>query len=136
MSMSNSIIVSAKNFEEHVKAASDSRGLSKLTAMAAEKIIASLNSGGKVMVCGNGGSASDSNHFAAELVNKYLLERKPLAAISLTSNPSNLTSIGNDYGFDFVFSKQVEAIGRQGDVLVAIRTSGKSRNIFEAIKSA
>ncbi len=128
-----------ENFSSHLKAlglASSDSGLVDSVATACEKIVSCFKSGGKLLLCGNGGSASDANHLAAEFVNRYLKERRPLPAISLASNPANLTSIGNDYSFDLVFSKQVQALGAEGDILIAISTSGKSRNIIEALKSA
>jgi D-sedoheptulose 7-phosphate isomerase len=95
-----------------------------------------LRAGGKVMACGNGGSAADSQHFAAELLNRFEKERPPLAAIALTTDTSTLTSIGNDYSYEQVFSKQVEGLGRAGDVLLAISTSGNSPNVVAAIAAA
>jgi D-sedoheptulose 7-phosphate isomerase len=91
---------------------------------------------GRVLIAGNGGSASDSQHFAGELVGRLLKERKPLAAIALSTDTSVLTAVGNDYGYDSIFSKQVEAIGREGDLFFAISTSGKSPNILKAVQSA
>lgn len=99
-------------------------------------MVACLAAGGKVMACGNGGSAADSQHFAAELLNRFEKERAPLAAIALTTDTSTLTSIANDYAYDQVFAKQVAALGRPGDVLLAISTSGNSPNVAEAIKVA
>jgi len=95
-----------------------------------------LRAGGKVMACGNGGSAADSQHFAAELLNRFEKERAPLAAIALTTDTSTLTSIANDYAYDQVFAKQVAALGHSGDVLLAISTSGNSPNVIEAMKIA
>jgi D-sedoheptulose 7-phosphate isomerase len=97
---------------------------------------ASLNADGKVMACGNGGSAADSQHFAAELLNRFEKERPPLAAIALTTDTSTLTSIANDYRYEDVFAKQVQALGRKGDILLAISTSGNSPNVIEAIHVA
>ena len=96
----------------------------------------SLRAGGKVMACGNGGSAADSQHFAAELVNRFERERAPLAGLALTTDTSNLTSIANDYAYEQVFSKQVRALGRRGDVLIGISTSGNSKNVIEAMRAA
>jgi D-sedoheptulose 7-phosphate isomerase len=96
----------------------------------------SLRGGGKVMACGNGGSAADSQHFAAELVNRFEMERPPLAAVALSTDTSTLTSIANDYSYVQIFSKQVRALGRRGDVLLAISTSGNSANVIEAIHAS
>jgi D-sedoheptulose 7-phosphate isomerase len=100
---------------------------------AATVMAEALRQGGKVLACGNGGSAADAQHFAAELVNRFEMERPPLAAVALTTDSSNLTSIANDYAWVQVFSKQVRALGRRGDVLLAISTSGNSANVIEAI---
>jgi len=102
------------------------------TVAATVAMVASLRSGGKILVCGNGGSASDSQHFAAELVGRFERERPALPAIALTTDTSILTAIANDYGYDRVFARQVEALGRPGDVLLGISTSGGSRNVLEA----
>ena len=96
----------------------------------------SLKAGGKALACGNGGSAADAQHFAAELVNRFEVERAPLAGIALTTDTSTLTSIANDYAYQQIFSKQVRAIARKGDVLLAISTSGNSGNVVEAIHAA
>jgi D-sedoheptulose 7-phosphate isomerase len=96
----------------------------------------SLRAGGKALACGNGGSAADAQHFAAELINRFERERPPLAAVALTTDSSTLTSIANDYAYVQVFSKQVRAIGRRGDVLLAISTSGNSANVIEAMRAA
>jgi len=103
---------------------------------AAKAIIESLKSGKKLLVFGNGGSAADSQHIAAELVGRFKMERKALPAISLTTNTSILTAIANDYGYDAVFSRQIEALGVQGDVALGISTSGNSKNVIEAMKKA
>jgi D-sedoheptulose 7-phosphate isomerase len=95
-----------------------------------------LRSGGKIMFCGNGGSASDSQHLAAELTGRFVKDRKPLAAIALTTDTSALTSIANDYAFEDVFARQVLALGREGDLLVGISTSGNSRNIIRAVEES
>ncbi|WP_462324530.1 D-sedoheptulose 7-phosphate isomerase [Desulfoplanes sp.] len=91
---------------------------------------------GKILLCGNGGSAADCQHLAAEFTNRFLLERPPLPALALTTDTSALTAIGNDYSFEQVFDKQLKALGRKGDVLVAISTSGNSPNILKAVRSA
>jgi len=95
-----------------------------------------LQSGGKVMACGNGGSASDAQHFAAEFVGRFERERPGLAAIALTTDSSILTAVGNDYDFNSIFSKQVQALGSPGDVLIAISTSGNSANVLAAVEAA
>lgn len=99
-------------------------------------MVKSLKADGKIMACGNGGSAADAQHFAAELLNRFEMERPPLAAVALTTDSSTLTSIANDYRYEEVFSKQVLGLGRKGDVLLAISTSGNSPNVIEAIHAA
>ena len=103
---------------------------------AAQLIISAVRSGGKVLIFGNGGSASDAQHIAAELVNRLNYDRPPVAAIALTTDTSILTSIGNDSSFDEVFARQVRALGRAGDVALAISTSGHSRNVLRAVEVA
>jgi D-sedoheptulose 7-phosphate isomerase len=103
---------------------------------AADLMVKSLLADGKILSCGNGGSAGDSQHFSSEMLNRFERERPPLPAIALTTDTSTLTSIANDYSYNEVFSKQVRALGRKGDVLLAISTSGNSRNVVEAIKVA
>lgn len=105
-------------------------------AAAAERMVQCLVNDGKIMSCGNGGSAADAQHFAAEMLNRFEMERPGLAAIALTTDTSTLTSIANDYDFNQVFSKQVRALGQTHDVLLAISTSGNSRNVMEAIVAA
>ena len=105
-------------------------------AEAVETMVHSLMSNGKIMACGNGGSAADSQHFASELLNRFEKERPGLAAVALTTDTSTLTSIANDYDFAQVFSKQIRALGQPGDVLLAISTSGTSPNVIEAIAAA
>jgi D-sedoheptulose 7-phosphate isomerase len=108
----------------------------ELVARAAMQIVKSLRGGGKVLFCGNGGSAADAQHLAAEFTGRYLKERRPLPALALDANTSSLTAIGNDYGFDLVFARQLEALGKEGDVLVGISTSGNSRNVLRAMEVA
>ncbi|MBK7071086.1 MAG: SIS domain-containing protein [Myxococcales bacterium] len=103
---------------------------------AGELIAATLAAGGKVLLCGNGGSAADAQHIAAELVGRFVVERRGLPAIALTTDTSALTAIGNDYGYELVFRRQVEALGRPGDVLIAITTSGTSKNVVAAADAA
>ena len=110
--------------------------LSPGIAVAAEKMVACLMNEGKILACGNGGSAADAQHFAAEMVGRFEKERPGLAALSLATDTSALTAIGNDYDFDMEFSKQVRALGQTGDILLAISTSGNSANVIEAIHSA
>lgn len=105
-------------------------------AKAAEKMVQALMQGNKILACGNGGSASDAQHFSAELLNRFEVERPGLPAIALNTDTSTLTSIANDYHYDEVFSKQIKALGNAGDVLLAISTSGNSRNILQAITAA
>jgi D-sedoheptulose 7-phosphate isomerase len=110
--------------------------LSKPIAAAVQAILASVTSGGKVLACGNGGSAADAQHFAAEFVGRYERERPELGAIALTTDSSILTAIANDYDFSVIFSKQVRALGSAGDVLLAMSTSGNSANVLKAIEAA
>ena len=97
-----------------------------------EVCIETLNNGGKIIFCGNGGSASDSQHLAAELVGRFMKNRKPIPAISINTDTSVLTSISNDFGYNYIFSKQIEALGNEKDTLFLLTTSGKSKNIIEA----
>ncbi len=110
--------------------------LSKPIAAAVHAILASVTSGGKVLACGNGGSAADAQHFAAEFIGRYERERPELAAIALTTDSSIITAIANDYDFNVIFSKQVRALGGAGDVLLALSTSGNSSNVLAAIEAA
>ena len=110
--------------------------LDKPLAIAVETMVAALMNGGKILACGNGGSAGDAQHFAAELVGRFERERPGLAAIALTTDSSILTAVANDYDFSQVFVKQVQALGQPGDVLLAISTSGNSANVLAAIESA
>ena len=112
------------------------RRAARSVAEAAEAMVTSLESGGTVYFCGNGGSAADAQHMAAELSGRYLIDRPALAAVSLTTNSSALTAIGNDYGFEQVFARQLAGLGVAGDVLVAISTSGGSPNVVAAIETA
>ena len=106
------------------------------TKTIANKIIECINNGNKVLVCGNGGSATQSQHFAGELVNKFLKNRMPLPMISLSADIAVITSIANDYGFEYIFSKQLQAIGNEGDLLITLSTSGKSKNIEAVLYAA
>ena len=127
----------AEHFNESIQTKQQAaQVLAQPTAQAAELLFNTLANDGKFLICGNGGSAADAQHFAAEMTGRFEQERMELAAIALTTDTSALTAIGNDYGFDHIFSKQVRALGRTGDVLVGISTSGNSGNVIEAIKAA
>jgi D-sedoheptulose 7-phosphate isomerase len=127
----------SENFSEsaHLKLQSMD-ALAKPIAAAAERMVQSLRADGKILACGNGGSAADSQHFSAELLNRFEMERPGLAAIALTTDTSTLTSIGNDFDFEQIFSKQVRALGHKNDVLLAITTSGNSKNVLAAVAAA
>ena len=117
----------------HEQAARDSIGA---VVAAADALNAALNNGAKVLIFGNGGSAADAQHFACELVGRFLRERRAVPAIALTADSSTLTAIANDYGFDRVFARQIEALGRPGDVAVGISTSGSSANVLSGLRCA
>jgi D-sedoheptulose 7-phosphate isomerase len=127
----------SENFSEsaHLKLQSMD-ALAGPIAEAAERMVQCLRRDGKILACGNGGSAADSQHFAAELLNRFEMERPGLAAIALTTDTSTLTSIANDYHYDLVFSKQVRALGHKNDLLLAISTSGNSKNVLAAVLAA
>ncbi len=116
--------------EEFVRQAGD------LILDLAERMITVFRQGGKLLIFGNGGSAADAQHMAAELVNRFLIDRSPLPAVALTTDSSILTAIGNDFSYDEVFVKQVEALGRAGDMALAISTSGNSANVLRAVRRA
>lgn len=113
-----------------------SESLGKIIEQVGNKILVSLQRGKKIIIFGNGGSAADAQHMAAELIGKYLKERKSYPAIALTTDSSILTSLGNDYNFDIVFSRQCEALVNKGDVVFGISTSGNSQNVINGIKTA
>ena len=128
-----------QRFEEHlrlVQKVRNSKKLMKEIALAAAMMKVALASGHKIMFCGNGGSAADSQHWAAEIVGRFQKERKGMPAIALTVDTSILTAIANDYGYDRIFARQVEALGSTGDVLVAVSTSGNSANVLAAVAEA
>ncbi len=127
----------SENFSEsaHLKLQSMD-ALAGPIAAAAERMVQCLRADGKILACGNGGSAADSQHFAAELLNRFEMERPGLAAMALTTDSSTMTSIANDYDFEQIFSKQVRALGHKNDVLLAISTSGNSKNVLAAIVAA
>jgi len=124
-------------FSEHLKAAQATlEYIADPLEIAANLCIDSLQSGGKILLFGNGGSAADAQHIAAEMVGRYKVERKGLPAIALTTDTSALTSIGNDYGYSHVFDRQVEALANKGDVVIGISTGGSSGNVISALKLA
>lgn len=125
----------AASREAFAKAAEDAGFLASIEKIA-DAMTAALQAGGKILLCGNGGSAADAQHIAAELVSRYEMERAAMAAIALTTDTSALTAIGNDYGFEYVFERQVLALGKKGDVLIGISTSGKSPNVLRALDAA
>ena len=126
-----------ENFKESAQTKLDaSELLAAPIARAVEMMVGSLLDNGKILICGNGGSAADAQHMAAELVGRFEAERHELAAIALTTDTSILSAVANDYGFKMIFAKQVRALGQPGDVLVAISTSGNSPNVLEAISAA
>jgi len=126
-----------KQFEDSIQVKQQSKDvLAQPIAETAQAMAACLKKDGKILACGNGGSAADSQHFAAELINRFEIERPGLAAIALTTDSSVLTSIANDYDYKQIFSKQISALGRSGDVLLAISTSGNSVNVVAAITAA
>ena len=125
-----------QRLENHFKVVQDMRKIMPEVASAGLRVRTALEKGRKILICGNGGSAADSQHMAAEFVGRFVKERQSLPALALTVDTSLLTAVGNDYGFDCVFSRQVEGLGQEGDVLIAISTSGNSANVVKAVKSA
>ena len=123
-------------FNEHIKTSNLIHNLTDAVATSAQICIDCLNNGGKILIFGNGGSAADAQHIAAELVGRYKVDRKGLPAIALTTDSSALTSIANDFGFKNVFDRQVEAYANKGDVAIGISTSGRSENVINALKLA
>ena len=136
--MSNELTASIEEIFDSATAvlARSRESLTPRIVAAARLMAERLREGNKILACGNGGSAADAQHFIAELLNRFEIERTPLAALSLTTDTSTLTSIANDYSFSDVFSKQVRALGHANDVLVAITTSGRSDNVIAAIETA
>tara|TARA_B110000967_G_C18588535_1_gene413230 strand:+ start:59 stop:625 length:567 start_codon:yes stop_codon:yes gene_type:complete len=123
-------------FNSHIRVAKLLHNLTDEVASSAQLCIDCLKNGGKILIFGNGGSAADAQHIAAELVGRYKTNRKGLPAIALTTDTSSLTSIGNDFGFKNVFSRQLEALANKGDVVIGISTSGKSENVISGLKLA
>jgi D-sedoheptulose 7-phosphate isomerase len=124
------------NLEEHRELFSRLESVAGAVDAAAGLLVETLASGGKLMFCGNGGSAADSQHLASEFIGRFIKERRPLGALALTTDSSALTCISNDYSFDDVFYRQVAGLGRPGDCLIAISTSGNSRNVIRAAEAA
>lgn len=124
------------NLDEQVALLQSLHNLSGVVDEAGALAVRALQAGGKLMFCGNGGSAADSQHLAAEMTGRFIQDRRALAAIALSTDSSALTCISNDYSFDEVFARQVQGLGRAGDVLVAISTSGNSRNVIRAVEEA
>jgi D-sedoheptulose 7-phosphate isomerase len=125
-----------KNLDEHADMISKLASLEEHVTKAEDVITESLSRGGKVMLCGNGGSAADAQHLAAEFTGRFIKDRRPIAALALTTDTSALTCISNDYSYKNVFSRQLEALGRETDVLIGISTSGNSENVLDAVKCA
>ena len=125
-----------KIFQEHIQVAQATEILLPKLKQAAEESVARLQNGGKILFCGNGGSAMDAQHFAAELIGRFYLERKAIQAIALTADSAVLTSLGNDYSYDIVFSRQLEALCAVNDVVVLLSTSGNSPNVIKAAEVA
>jgi D-sedoheptulose 7-phosphate isomerase len=121
---------------ETLERATNDHELLTATLAIADRIARALREGGKIMLAGNGGSAADAQHIAAELLGRFTIDRAPLAAVALTTDTSTLTAIGNDYSFDQIFERQLRGLGRRGDVFLGISTSGRSRNILAALKAA
>src|SRR3990167_9531021 len=119
--------------EAHIKTARGLGEQSASIASVAECFVSAIRNGGKILLCGNGGSAADAQHVAAEFVGRFAKERAAWPAIALTANSSTVTAIGNDYGFEYIFSRQVEALAKKGDVVVGISTSGNSGNVLKAL---
>ncbi|MDB4598718.1 D-sedoheptulose 7-phosphate isomerase [Candidatus Pseudothioglobus singularis] len=123
-------------FNAHIKVANSIHNLTDAVAISAQLCIDCLRNGGKILLFGNGGSAADAQHIAAELVGRYKTDRKGLSAIALTTDTSSLTSIGNDFGYKQIFNRQVESLAKKGDIVIGISTSGKSDNVISALKLA
>ena len=124
------------NLNEHMALFQQLNGLDACISQAIDACVQSLQKGGKLMLCGNGGSAADSQHLAAEFTGRFIKDRPPIAAVALSTDTSALTCIGNDYSFNDIFSRQVQALGKAGDCLIAISTSGNSGNVLAAVAAA
>lgn len=135
----NEILEKMKKIIEEKKKildALEASGYLDVVGQVAEEMVTCLKNGNKIILAGNGGSAADAQHFAGEVVGRFMMERKALAAVSLCVDPSVMTCIGNDYGYDAVFERQLQGIGREGDVFIAISTSGNSKNLINAVSLA
>ncbi len=132
----NAAEVFAKAIADHLEVARRLEGQQPVLEVIARAMAAALRQGGKILWCGNGGSAADSQHMAAEIVGRFRRERRGLPSIALTTDTSILTAVANDYGFEAVFARQVEALGARGDVLVGLSTSGNSRNVIAALEAS
>jgi D-sedoheptulose 7-phosphate isomerase len=130
------VLAHFRRSQEAIERAATDGKLVAATVAIARRIGDSLKAGGKILLAGNGGSAADAQHIAAEFVGRFVSDRAPLAAIALTTDTSALTAIGNDYGFEHVFERQVRALGRKGDLFIGISTSGRSPNIVAALRAA
>lgn len=125
-----------KSLDDSLAMLKSLRAMPGLLRSCADQCLAALNGGGKLLICGNGGSAAQAQHLTGELVGRYKKDRRPLAAVTLAADAAVLTCIGNDYSFEEIFSRQVRALGRPGDVLIAFTTSGRSPDILEALRAA
>lgn len=134
--MGSGVSFITQHIEQHLAAVQALRALEPKIARLGERMVETLRAGGKLLICGNGGSAADAQHIAAELVGRFGHARRGLPAIALTTDTSALTSIGNDFGFDRVYARQVEALARPGDMLIGLSTSGNSKNVVEAVRTA
>ena len=126
----------SNEIEEHKNATKNLSQISENILYFSDKIISALKKNNKILICGNGGSAADAQHFSSELICKYEKKRKSLPALSLSTDPSTVTAISNDYGYKYLFSRQIEGLGNKGDILILITTSGNSENLIEAAKTA
>lgn len=126
----------ARNLAEHMELFAKLSSIEAVVTRAGEAMAAALSAGNKVMFCGNGGSAADSQHIAAELTGRFIRDRRPLAGLALSTDSSALTCISNDYGYEHVFTRQVQGLGKPGDCLVGISTSGNSGNVLNAFEYA
>ncbi|MCD6132762.1 MAG: SIS domain-containing protein [Deltaproteobacteria bacterium] len=125
-----------EELEEHKKTIEKIYHLNEIIIKTCEEITKAIKRGNKILIFGNGGSAADAQHMAGELINRFLKEREPYPAVALTTDTSTLTSISNDYSFEYVFSRQIKALAREGDIAIGITTSGNSENVIEGLKEA